>query len=212
MSYYYSPGGFPQGAGVGACCRIPAPTLLAALAASFACCLLLVLVFVCLRFLHLRRTRSGRNSAQPLQGQVQAPQPKLGLDAATIALITSFPYKRESSASAPAECAVCLSAVDDGETVRQLPACKHLFHQVCVDVWLMSNASCPVCRGNAEPAAAARADRPAASAAVVPVEMLDEETASSPSSTSGAVPERPGLLFGGRRTSGTGQETDLERQ
>ncbi|CAM0880378.1 unnamed protein product [Alopecurus aequalis] len=206
MSSYDNPGAWQQGAGAGACCSTPTPTLLAALAASFACCFLLVLVFLCLRFLLLRRTWSRRNSAQPLQGQGQAPQPKLGLDVATIALITSFPYKRESSASAPAECAVCLSAVEDGETVRQLPACKHLFHQVCVDVWLMSNASCPVCRGKAEPAA--RADRPAA---VVPLEMLDEETASSSSSTSGAVPGQPGLLPGGR-ASGSGQETDLERQ
>jgi E3 ubiquitin-protein ligase ATL41 len=214
MSYYSydSAGGYQRGAGVGPCCSsTPSRTLLAALAASFACCFLLVLVFLCLRFLHLRRAWSRRNAAQPLQGQVQVPQPKLGLDAAAIALIPSFPYQRQSSASAPAECAVCLSAVDDGETVRELPACRHLFHQACVDVWLLSSASCPVCRGNAEPAARAdRQERAAASAAVLPLEILDEEAESSSSSPSGTVPERPGL-FGGRG-SGSGQETDLERQ
>ncbi|XP_047058342.1 RING-H2 finger protein ATL39-like [Lolium rigidum] len=211
MSYNDSPGGFHRGAGGGPCCSTPSPTLLAALAASFACCFLLVLVFLSLRFLHLRRAWSQRNRAQPLQGQVQAPQPKLGLDAATIALIPSFPYQRDSSASSPAECAVCLSVVDDGETVRQLPACNHLFHQVCVDVWLLSKASCPVCRGNAGPAERAdRQDRAAASAAIVPLEMLDEETESFSSSTSAAVPERPGL--NGGRATGSGQETDLERQ
>ncbi|KAM0874324.1 hypothetical protein ACQ4PT_037486 [Festuca glaucescens] len=210
MSNYDNTGGYQRGAGGGPCCSTPTPTLLAALAASFACCFLLVLVFLSLRFVHLRRAWSRRNRAQPLHGQVQAPQPKLGLDAATIALIPSFPYhyQRDSSASSPAECAVCLSVVDDGETVRQLPACKHLFHQACVDVWLLSNASCPVCRGNAGPAD--RQERAAASAAVVPLEMLDEETESSSSSTSGPVPERPGLLGG--RASGSGHQTDLERQ
>jgi hypothetical protein len=206
-----SAGNWQQGGGMGPCCGTPTPTLLAALAASFACCFLLVLVFLSLRFLHLRRAWSRRNRAQPLQGQVQAPQPKHGLDAATIALIPSFPYQRDSSASSPAECAVCLSVVDDGETVRQLPACKHLFHQACVDVWLLSKASCPVCRGNAGPAEGAdRQERAAASAAVVPLEMLDEETESFSSSTSAAVPERPGL--NGGRATGSGQETDLERQ
>ncbi|XP_040257914.3 E3 ubiquitin-protein ligase ATL41-like [Aegilops tauschii subsp. strangulata] len=197
---------FQPGEAVAPCCSTT--TLLSALAASFACCFFLVVIFLCLRFLHLRRTR--RHSAQPLQGQLQAPQPKHGLDAATIALFPSFPYRRDSSASAPDECAVCLSAVDEGETVRQLPSCKHLFHQECVDVWLLSNASCPVCRGKVERAAGAdQHERAAASAAVVPIEMMDDET---PSTSEPSVPERPGW-FGGRASgSRSGQETDLERQ
>ncbi|KAF7028713.1 hypothetical protein CFC21_040581 [Triticum aestivum] len=209
MSSYIRP--FQPGEAVAPCCSTT--TLLSALAASFACCFFLVVIFLCLRFLHLRRTR--RHSAQPLQGQPQAPQPKHGLDAATIALFPSFPYRRDSSASAPDECAVCLSAVDEGETVRQLPSCKHLFHQECVDVWLLSNASCPVCRGKVERAAGAAADqreRAAASAAVVPIEMMDDETLSpSPSTSEPSVPERPGW-FGRASGSRSGQETDLERQ
>ncbi|KAF7035804.1 hypothetical protein CFC21_046598 [Triticum aestivum] len=203
MSSYGSTGS-QQGADVAPCCATP--TLVAALAASFACCFFFVLVFLCLRFLHLRRTRTPRHSApQPLQGEGQAQQrPKLGLDAATIALIPSFPYLRESSDSAPAECAVCLGALDERERVRQLPACNHLFHQGCVDVWLMSNASCPVCRAKAEPAAPTRA-----SASVVPVEMWDEETVSSSPAASETTPERLGERPFVPRS---GQEADLERQ
>ncbi|EEC80755.1 hypothetical protein OsI_23245 [Oryza sativa Indica Group] len=29
-----------------------------------------------------------------------------------------------------------------------LPSCKHYFHATCVDVWLLSRATCPVCRGS----------------------------------------------------------------
>lgn len=32
---------------------------------------------------------------------------------------------------------------------RRLP-CMHLFHQVCVDQWLITNKKCPICRVDIE--------------------------------------------------------------
>ncbi|KAH7672723.1 E3 ubiquitin-protein ligase RNF38/44 protein [Dioscorea alata] len=43
-------------------------------------------------------------------------------------------------------CAVCLSEFKDGEAVRLLPECKHCFHVACIDLWLQSHYSCPMCR------------------------------------------------------------------
>lgn len=44
-------------------------------------------------------------------------------------------------------CSVCLSAFADGESVRVLPDCGHMFHLDCVDPWLLAHAaSCPLCR------------------------------------------------------------------
>jgi hypothetical protein len=44
-------------------------------------------------------------------------------------------------------CVVCLCEVEEAETVRTLPRCGHRFHGPgCVDVWLESHNSCPVCK------------------------------------------------------------------
>jgi E3 ubiquitin-protein ligase ATL6/9/15/31/42/55 len=44
------------------------------------------------------------------------------------------------------ECAVCLSEFDDDEMLRLLPRCAHAFHADCIDAWLASHVTCPVCR------------------------------------------------------------------
>lgn len=43
------------------------------------------------------------------------------------------------------ECQICLSAYEQGATLRTLP-CFHEFHGSCIDKWLKMNHSCPVCR------------------------------------------------------------------
>ncbi|KAK4755316.1 hypothetical protein SAY87_009073 [Trapa incisa] len=47
---------------------------------------------------------------------------------------------------AEGECPVCLSGFRAGEEIKQLSACNHYFHAPCIDPWLSSHASCPVCR------------------------------------------------------------------
>nr|CAB3446308.1 unnamed protein product [Digitaria exilis] len=46
------------------------------------------------------------------------------------------------------QCSVCLEDFEAGEMVRRLPACGHLFHVECIDMWLDSHRTCPVCRCN----------------------------------------------------------------
>ncbi|KAG8070447.1 hypothetical protein GUJ93_ZPchr0006g45715 [Zizania palustris] len=83
-----------------------------------------------------------------------------GLRPSAVATLPSFVYHRggvaavrgdDGSGGGWAQCAVCLSMVQDGEAVRQLPACTHLFHVGCIDMWLRSHSTCPLCRATVEP-------------------------------------------------------------
>ncbi|XP_059624792.1 RING-H2 finger protein ATL78-like [Cornus florida] len=44
------------------------------------------------------------------------------------------------------ECVICLSEFKEGECLRVLPKCNHGFHVCCIDEWLSSHSSCPICR------------------------------------------------------------------
>ncbi|XP_021804540.1 RING-H2 finger protein ATL8-like [Prunus avium] len=44
------------------------------------------------------------------------------------------------------ECAICLGEFAEGDEIRVLPQCGHVFHVGCVDMWLGSHSSCPSCR------------------------------------------------------------------
>ncbi|XP_020676759.1 RING-H2 finger protein ATL74-like [Dendrobium catenatum] len=58
-------------------------------------------------------------------------------------------YQRREENQLAGECSVCLSELVDGDEVRRLPACKHVFHVGCIDVWLLRHDNCPLCRAEA---------------------------------------------------------------
>jgi hypothetical protein len=47
-------------------------------------------------------------------------------------------------------CSICLQEFNEGDEVRRLPGCKHTFHKCCVDLWLLQQAHCPLCKGKVE--------------------------------------------------------------
>ncbi|KAG6395135.1 hypothetical protein SASPL_145774 [Salvia splendens] len=44
------------------------------------------------------------------------------------------------------DCAVCLSKFEPHDQLRLLPICCHAFHADCIDAWIVSNQTCPLCR------------------------------------------------------------------
>ncbi|GLJ09585.1 hypothetical protein SUGI_0112380 [Cryptomeria japonica] len=57
-----------------------------------------------------------------------------------------FVYESENYSERGFECAVCLCEFEEREKGRTLPACKHSFHVDCIDKWLNSHSTCPICR------------------------------------------------------------------
>lgn len=70
-----------------------------------------------------------------------------GLDQVSIDALPVFCYKDIVGLKEPFDCAVCLCEFSDRDKLRLLPACSHAFHIDCIDTWLLSNSSCPLCRG-----------------------------------------------------------------
>ncbi|GCC31123.1 E3 ubiquitin-protein ligase RNF149-like [Chiloscyllium punctatum] len=42
-------------------------------------------------------------------------------------------------------CAVCIEVYRSRDVVRILP-CKHVFHRICIDPWLLEHRTCPMCK------------------------------------------------------------------
>ncbi|KAJ0255575.1 hypothetical protein HA466_0103050 [Hirschfeldia incana] len=66
------------------------------------------------------------------------------LDSLPVFKFSSVVTRRSSAASS--DCAVCLSKFEPDDQLRLLPLCCHAFHADCIDVWLVSNQTCPLCR------------------------------------------------------------------
>jgi len=69
----------------------------------------------------------------------------------SLPLFTFSSISRRSSAVTAADCAVCLSKFRNSDLLRSLPLCCHAFHAECIDTWLRSNLSCPLCRSSILP-------------------------------------------------------------
>ncbi|KAM3286664.1 RING-H2 finger protein ATL46 [Capsicum chacoense] len=70
-----------------------------------------------------------------------------GLDQAFIDALPVFMYKEVVGPKEPFDCAVCLCEFSEKDKLRLLPTCSHAFHINCIDTWLLSNSTCPLCRG-----------------------------------------------------------------
>lgn len=77
-----------------------------------------------------------------------------GLEASVIETFPTFTYaevKDHQIGKGALECAVCLNEFEDDETLRLIPKCDHVFHPECIDAWLQSHDTCPVCRADLNP-------------------------------------------------------------
>uniref|UniRef100_A0A1A9VZT5 RING-type domain-containing protein n=1 Tax=Glossina brevipalpis TaxID=37001 RepID=A0A1A9VZT5_9MUSC len=62
-----------------------------------------------------------------------------------INMLPSNEYNIEMSNGDQLSCAICINDFLSKEIIRTLP-CNHRFHVECIDKWLQSNSTCPMCR------------------------------------------------------------------
>ncbi|TVU44699.1 hypothetical protein EJB05_04149, partial [Eragrostis curvula] len=102
---------------------------------------------------HHRHRRLGGNNDGEGGGAHEHDDVELGIDEATLKGYPEVVYgeaRKEAKASKKGTtctcCSICLDNYGDGDVLRMLPECGHLFHRECVDPWLRHHATCPVCR------------------------------------------------------------------
>jgi len=77
-----------------------------------------------------------------------------GLPKSDIDQLPSYRYSAEEGDAGTGNdqtqtvCVVCMCDFETRQMVRVLP-CSHEFHAKCVDKWLKTNRTCPICRGDA---------------------------------------------------------------
>lgn len=121
---------------------------------------LLVTVFFVLGFLSVYTRQCsqnrfhGRGNLSLRFGGVGGAWVARGLDPEIMGTFPTFVYstvKGLKLGTGSLECAVCLNEFEDNEKLRLIPKCDHVFHADCIDVWLVSHSTCPVCRANLVP-------------------------------------------------------------
>ncbi|KAL3732199.1 hypothetical protein ACJRO7_028952 [Eucalyptus globulus] len=74
------------------------------------------------------------------------------IENSAIHLIPAHKYQKgDKMVGEDGVCAICLSEYEEEEELRTLPECMHSFHVPCIDMWLYSHSSCPMCRSDTTP-------------------------------------------------------------
>ncbi|KAL9661747.1 hypothetical protein QQ045_026575 [Rhodiola kirilowii] len=117
--------------------------------ATFACLAVGLLAMCSYAIYCLRRrsqSRPGPGQEAQVVGHVYGESNSAGLQVSAVCAIKIQKYRTGDDLFREMECAVCLNEFQDGELLRIMPKCNHTFHKFCVDVWLGSHVSCPMCR------------------------------------------------------------------
>ncbi|KAL5548881.1 hypothetical protein UlMin_004112 [Ulmus minor] len=121
--------------------------------------IILAIIFFVSGLLHLlvrfllrpsNRDTDDLESVTALQGQLQQlfHLHDSGVDQSYIDTLPVFHYKAIIGLKNPFDCAVCLCEFEPDDKLRLLPKCSHAFHMECIDTWLLSHSTCPLCRAS----------------------------------------------------------------
>lgn len=103
---------------------------------------LLCVVLVSSKWHHLstQRAAAGHNAA-----------PASDIHVELSGRVNGFPMTVWSAESGvDAECVLCITGYETGDSIRHLPCCAHVYHAECIDRWLTGAAgrTCPLCKAD----------------------------------------------------------------
>ncbi|XP_074273056.1 RING-H2 finger protein ATL64-like [Silene latifolia] len=109
------------------------------------------ILFVCTRLICGRtRVADPRRTTFDPEPEIDIEQPGHRTDALepiVVAAIPTMKFHRDAFGSDDdAQCSICLGDYEEKEILRLMPKCGHSFHLSCIDLWLMKQSTCPVCR------------------------------------------------------------------
>ncbi|XP_014504216.1 putative RING-H2 finger protein ATL12 [Vigna radiata var. radiata] len=136
---------------------LPQPVHPSKMVVVVALSILFTVSFLLLVYIRFRRSipleLSNRRSPDSpnFQAQTQSRSRHSGIDKKVIEALPFFMFSSLKGSKQGLECTVCLSQFEDTEILRLLPKCKHAFHMNCIDKWLESHSTCPLCRNNIDP-------------------------------------------------------------
>ncbi|KAJ4980843.1 hypothetical protein NE237_031680 [Protea cynaroides] len=116
--------------------------------------LLAMIIIVILIYLFAWRTYRRQSSEEALQTSINGistTASEVVLHPSVTTSLPTFIYKKpaqqlQTNIDKVEECTVCLSNLEEGDMVRLIPTCNHIFHCQCINMWLSSHSTCPVCR------------------------------------------------------------------
>ncbi|KAM3245303.1 hypothetical protein ACQJBY_056554 [Aegilops geniculata] len=161
-----------------------------------------------------RRSNTPSDHELPVVHGPEPDEPRGGLGEPAIRALPAFRYTKAATGGDASECAVCLGEFQEGERVRLLPGCLHVFHAECIDTWLQGCANCPLCRaaitGTTGKQAPLTMDRPRrGEEVVIQVQVAgtgEEEDTPTQQREDGTAASKSGTHFHGECSGGSSNE------
>ncbi|XP_020592631.1 putative RING-H2 finger protein ATL49, partial [Phalaenopsis equestris] len=113
--------------------------------------ILSIIFFICGIFHILLKPISSESKEIATASTFQGPLQQLfhlhdeGVDQYLIDTLPIFLYKTIIGFKDLFHCVVCLCVFELDDKRRLLPNCSHAFHVQCIDTWLLSHSTCPLC-------------------------------------------------------------------
>lgn len=103
--------------------------------------IILLFFYIC----YLRRQRSSLPTPSYANNNNAISRSEMGLKKELREMLPIIVYK-ESFSIRDSQCSVCLVDYQAEDRLQHIPACGHTFHMDCIDLWLTTHTTCPLCR------------------------------------------------------------------